>query len=95
MVEDIKFTERIPVVSASGRVNKVNRKKREDEKPPFEKYLDPEDKKKKKRKKESDKVDIHGKAENQQTQDSSASPTLANTKESEDESDEKIIDVRV
>ena len=73
MVEDINFPERVPAVSATGRVNKVSRKKREEEKPPFEKFLDPEDqkdKKKKKRKKDSDKVDILGSNKNKQPQDS-------------------------
>ena len=55
MVEDINFPKRLPPVSATGRVNKVDRKKREEEKPPFKKFLGPEDqkdeKKKKKRKK--------------------------------------------
>ena len=49
MVDDIHFPKGLPPVTASGKVQRVNRKKREDEKPPFEKYLDPEDQKDKKK----------------------------------------------
>ena len=98
MVEDINFPERVPAVSAAGRVKKVNRKKREEEKPPFEKFLDSEDekdKKKKKGKKESDKVDIQGKTEKHLTKDSTDSANSSSPAEAEDDYDRKIIDVRV
>jgi hypothetical protein len=98
MVEDINFPERVPAVSATGRVNKVNRKKREEEKPPFEKFLGPEDqkdKKKKKRKKESDQVDIAGKTEKHQTQDSTNFSSSTGPAGAEDDADKKTIDVRV
>jgi hypothetical protein len=98
MVEDINFPERVPAVSATGKVNKVNRKKREEEKPPFEKFLGPEDqkdKKKKKGKKESDQVDIQGKIEKHRPQDSTDSASSNSPAEVEDDSDKKIIDVRV
>ena len=56
MVEDINFPERLPAVSATGRVSKIKRKKREEEKPPFEKFLDTEDQKEKKKKKTGSKA---------------------------------------
>jgi hypothetical protein len=92
MVEDINFPERVPAVSAAGRVKKVNRKKREEEKPPFEKFLDSEDEK---GKKESDKVDIQGKTEKHRTKDSTDSANSSSPAEAEDDYDRKIIDVRV
>ena len=61
MVDDIHIPKGLPPVSASGQVQRVNRKKRDDEKPPFEKYLNADDKKKKKGKKiKSDTVDVAG-----------------------------------
>ena len=64
MVDDIHFPKGLPPVSASGKIQRVNRKKRDDDKPPFEKYLDAEDKKdkkKKKKKKKSDTIEVTGK----------------------------------
>jgi hypothetical protein len=85
MVEDINFPERVPAVSATGRVT-------------FEKFLGPEDqkdKKKKKRKKESDQVDIAGKTEKHQTQDSTNFSSSTGPAGAEDDADKKTIDVRV
>jgi hypothetical protein len=98
MVDDINFPKgRLPL-TAAGRVKRVNPKKREEEKAPFEKFLDPEDqeeKKKKKKKKKSDKVDLLGKAEKMQTQDPAESSSSNGPAEAEDDSEKKIIDVRV
>ena len=61
MVDDINFPKGLPPVPASGRVQRVNRKKREAERQPFDKFLneeEQEDKKKKNRKKGADTVDI-------------------------------------
>ena len=51
MVDDINFPKGLPPVSASGRVQRVNRKRREEQKPPFEKFLNEEDQEDKKKKK--------------------------------------------
>ena len=51
MVDDINFPKGRPPLTAAGRVKRVNPKKREDEKAPFEKFLDPEDQEEKKTKK--------------------------------------------
>lgn len=98
MVDDINFPKGLPPVSASGRVKRVNRKKREEEKPPFEKFLneeDQEDKKKKKRKKESDKVDILGNTKMRRAQNFTESSNATDAAETQDDSDKKVIDVRV
>lgn len=95
MVDDINFPKGLPPLTAAGRVKRVNPKKREDEKPPFEKFLDPEDQEEKKKKKKSDKVDLPGKAEKMQTQDSAESSSSNGPAEAEDDSEKKIIDVRV
>lgn len=95
MVDDINFPKGRPPLTAAGRVKRVNPKKREDEKAPFEKFLDPEDQEEKKKKKKSDKVDLPGKAEKMQTQDSAESSSSNGPAEAEDDSEKKIIDVRV
>jgi hypothetical protein len=98
MVDDIHFPKGLPPVSASGRVQRVNRKKRESENPPFEKFInkeDPEDKKKKKRKKDSDKVAIGSHTKEPFTRNFIESSNETDATETEDDSDKKIIDVRV
>ena len=55
MVDDINFPKGLPPVPTSGRVQKVNRKKREEEKPPFEKFLNEKDQKELKRRKKEKK----------------------------------------
>ena len=98
MVDDINFPKGLPPVSASGRVKRVNRKKREEEKPPFEKFLneeDQEEKKKKKRKKESDKVDILSITKKRSAQNYTESSNSTDAAETRDDSDKKVIDVRV
>jgi hypothetical protein len=98
MVDDINFPKRLPPVSASGRVQRVNRKKREAQKHPFEKFLneeDQEDKKKKKGKKESDKVDILGNTKKRRTQNFIESSNATDAAETQDDSEKKVIDVRV
>ena len=98
MVDDINFPKGLPPVPASGRVQRVNRKKREAEKHPFEKFLneeDQEDKKKKKRKKESDKVDILGNKKKRRTQNFTESSNETDAAEDQGDSDKKVIDIRV
>ena len=98
MVDDINFPKGLPPLTAAGRVKRVNPKKREDEKPPFEKFLEPEeqtDKKKKRKKKKSDKVDLLGKAEKRQNKNSAQSSSSDDLTEAETDSEKKIIDVRV
>ena len=98
MVDDVNFPKGLPPVSASDRVQRVNRKKREEQNHPFEKFLneeDQEDKKKKKRKKESDKVDILGNTKKRRTQNFTESSNTTDAAEIEDDSDKKVIDVRV
>ena len=98
MVDDINFPKGLPPVPASGRVQRVNRKRREEQKPPFEKFLneeDQEDKKKKKRKKESDKVDILGNTKKPRAQNFTESSNSTDAAETQDDSDKKVIDVRV
>jgi hypothetical protein len=98
MVDDINFPKGLPPVSSSGRVQKVNRKKREEEKPPFEKFLNQEDqkeKKKNKRKKVSDPEDIPGKIEKQRARNYIESSCSTSAVEAEDDSEGKIIDVLV
>ena len=98
MVDDINFPKGLPPVSASGRVQRVKRKNREEEKPPFEKYLneeDQEDQKNKKRKKESDKVDILGHTKKRSAQNFAESPDATDAAFTQDDSDNKVIDIRV
>lgn len=97
MVDDINFPKGLPPVSASGRVQRVKRKKREEEKPPFEKYLNEDDQEdqKKKRKKESDKVDILGRANERSAQNFAESSDATDTAATQDDSDIKVIDIRV
>ena len=51
MVNDINFPKGLPPVPASGRVQRLNRKKREEEKHPLDKFLNEEEKEDKKKKK--------------------------------------------
>ena len=98
MVDDINFPKGLPPVPASGRVQRVNRKRRQEQKPPFKKFLneeDQEDKKKKKRKKESDKVDILGNTIKRRAQNFAESSNSTDAAETQDDSDKKVIDVRV
>ena len=98
MVDDIHFVKGVPPVSASGQIQRVNRKKREDEKPPFEKYLnadDEKDKKKRRKKKKSDTVDVAGKAKKELRSRATESSTGSDTAETTDGSEQKIIDVHV
>jgi hypothetical protein len=98
MVDDIHFPKGLPPVSAPGQIQRVNRKKRDDDKPPFEKYLNPDDKKDKKKrrkKKKPDTVDVAGQAEKGQAQSSTESSALNDSAEAVEDSEQKIIDVRV
>lgn len=98
MVEDVNFPNRIPPVSAAGRVNKVSRKKREQEKPPFEKYVDAEDekkKKKKKRKKESQSAGPSDKDRNVLMNDSVEPSFTSGPEDTEEDTEKKIIDIRI
>ena len=98
MVDDINFPKGLPPLTAAGRVKRVNPKKRDDEKPPFEKFLEPEeqtDKKKKKKRRKSDKVDLLGKTEKMQNKNSTPSSSSDDLAEAEADSEKKIIDVRV
>lgn len=98
MVDDINFPKGLPPISASGRVQKVNRKKREEEKPPFEKFLDQDDPKEKNKnngKEVSEPEDSPGKIEKHRAQDHHESSCSTGTGEAEDDSEGKIIDVRV
>jgi hypothetical protein len=98
MVDDLHISKGLPPVSASGQIQRVNRKKRDDEKPPFEKYLTADDKKNKKRKRtkmKSDTVDVKGKDENDQSSGDTDYSNSNDTAAAVDDSDPKIIDVRV
>ena len=96
MVEDVNFPNRIPPVPAAGRVNKVNRKKREQEKPPFEKYLDAEDeKKKKKRNKESESTELVDKNQKVPANGSAESANSSGPVDTEEDTEKKIIDIRI
>lgn len=98
MVDDINFPKGLPPVSASGRVQKVNRKKREEEKPPFEKFLNQEDQKEKNKETKNEvpgSETIAGKTEKREAQNYHESSSSTDTVEAEDESEGKIIDVRV
>ena len=98
MVEDINFPKGLPPISATNRVAKVKRKKRDEEKPPFEKYLDTEDQKGKKKKKDKkekrsgDKADITKK---RPLKNSPLAQDSQSSDESEADSEKKIIDVLV
>jgi hypothetical protein len=98
MVEDIKFPQGLPPVPASGRVQRVDRKKRDQEKQSFDKFLneeEQEEKKKKNRKKGSDTVDILKKAHKRGDQNSPESSNATDTAETKDDPEQKAIDVRV
>ena len=98
MVDDIHFPKSLPSVSATGQVQRVNRKKRDEDKPPFEKYLEPDDKKdkkKKRKKKKPDTVDVAAQTEKGQTQSSTESANSDGDGEPSEDSDQKIIDIRI
>ncbi len=98
MVDDINFPKGLPPVSASDRVQKVNRKKREEEKPPFEKFLNQKDQKEKnknKKKNVSDPEHIPAKVEKRGTQNHIESASTTDAVEAEADAEGKIIDVRV
>jgi hypothetical protein len=95
MVDDINFPKGLPPVSTAARVQKVHRKKRDEDKPPFEKFLDQKDEKKEKRNKESDKVEILSKPEERRSQNLIESSSTTDATEAQDDFDKKIIDVRV
>jgi hypothetical protein len=98
MVDDINFPKGLPPVSASDRVQKVNRKKREEQKPPFEKFLNQKDQKEKnqnKKKKVSDPDHNPRKAKKRETQNHIESASSTGAVEIEDDAEGKIIDVRV
>ena len=98
MADDLHIPKRLPPVSASGQIQRVNRKKRDDEKPPFEKYLtadDEENKKKKRNKMKSDTVDVKGTAEHGRSPNETDYSNSNDTAAAADDSDPKIIDVRV
>ncbi len=98
MVEDVNFPNRIPPVPAAGRVNKVNRKKREQEKPPFEKYLDAEDekkKKKKKRNKESQRTELLDENQKVPANGSAESANSSGPVDTDEDTEKKIIDIRI
>ena len=97
MADDIHFSKGLPPVSASGQIQRVNRKKRDEEKPPFEKYLkrdDEEEKKRRRKKKKSDTVDVTGQ-DGIQSRSTTESAQSKDTVESGDAAEQKIIDVRV
>ena len=96
MVDDINFPKGLPPVAASDLVQRVNRKKGEEEKPPFEKFLNPEDPKEKKRKKKrSNPLNVAGKNERRRTQNYIESAGLTDALEAQDDSERKVIDVLV
>ena len=98
MVDDIHFPKGLPPIPPSEGVQRVDRKKREEEKPPFEGFLEQEDKKKKKHAQESDSVDILSEIEvlpENNSAQSSGSTGSAEAEDDEDDIEKKIIDVRV
>ena len=98
MVDDIHFPKGLPPVSASGQIQRVNRKKRDDDKPPFEKYLkkdDEEEEKKRRKKKKSDTVDVTAQDRKGQSPGATETAKSNDTAEPEDAAEQKIIDVRV
>ena len=98
MVDDVHFPKGLPPVLASGRVQRVNRKKGEEKRQSFEKFFDEEDqegKRKKKRKKKLDKVDILSKTNERGAQKVTESPNSTDAAETQDDSDQKTIDIRV
>ena len=98
MVDDIHFPKGLPPIPPSGGVQRVDRKKREDEKQPFEKFLDQEDQKDKKNKKgtqESNTVDILRGTEVLGESRSTQSSRSNGSAEAEEDLEKKIIDVRV
>ena len=98
MVGDINFPKGLPPVSATNRVGRVKRKKRDEDKPPFEQLLDPEEqkgKKKKKDKKEAGTGDIAVTTDSGPINKSSSLSDSKNPDETEADSEKKIIDVVV
>lgn len=96
MSDDIHFVKGLPPISPTKQIQRVNRKKREDEKPPFEKHLhadDEKDKKKRRKNKKSDTVDVAGKANKKRSSGTTESSNESDTADAKDASDQKIIDV--
>ena len=98
MVDDINFPRGLPPVQASGRVQRVNRKKGEEKRQSFEKFFDEEDQKdekEKKSKKKLDKVDILTKTNERRAQNLIESSSSTDATEAQNDSKKKVIDVRV
>ena len=100
MVDDIHFPKGVPPVSALWPIERAHNKKRDDEKPPFEKNLNAEEKKKKnkkkkRKKKKSDTIDVSGKTEKGQRPSSADASNPDESAEAADDFEQKIIDVRV
>jgi len=96
MVDDINFPKGLPPVSAPDLVQRVNRKKGEEEKPPFEKFLNQEDpKEKEKKKKRSNPKSIADKIEIDGAPNYVESAGSTGDLEAEGDSEGKVIDVRV
>jgi hypothetical protein len=98
MVDDIHFPKGLPPVPPSGGIQKVNRKKGEEEKPPFENFLEQDDRKNKRKRKgaqKSEPADILGETEKLQENKAVRSSRSTESVEAEDDIEKKIIDVRV
>jgi hypothetical protein len=98
MVDNINLNKISPLLSSAERVKRVDRKHRDDQKPPFKSALKDEKKKKKKKKK---KRETEIPAETRNTGDSSPRRAPAVKKDQkrenslEPDKDKKIIDIRV
>jgi hypothetical protein len=98
MVDDINFPRGLPPVPASGRIQRVNRKKGEEKRQSFENFFDEEDQKdekEKKRKKKLDKLDIPAKTNERHAQNLIESSSSTDAAEAQNDSEKKVIDVRV
>ena len=97
MVDNIDLNKTTPLLSSTERVKRVDRKRRDDQKPPFNTALKDEKKKKKKKKKRESEIPA-------ETRNAGDSPPRRARAEKEDkkqgnklkpDKDKKIIDIRV
>ena len=97
MVDNINLNKITPLLSSAERVKRVDRKQRDDQKPPFKSALNNEQKKKKKKKKRETEIP----ADTRNTGDSSPRRARAVKEDKKrrnsekPDRDRKIIDIRV
>ncbi len=99
MVDNINMNKITPLLSSAERVKRVDRKNRDDQKPPFKGALKEEQKKKKKKKKKKDETEIPSETRNARASSRRRARAVKGDQKRENSlepvKDKKIIDIRV